>query len=216
MNKTIFRNTDEYIALFPLSTQNLLSKIRHVIAKAAPKATESIKYAMPTFEYFGNLVHFAAYKNHVGFYPAPSGLSAFKEEISAYTNSKGAVQFPLNKPLPIALITKIVKFRVIENKNKAQQKRIKKICKQGHVFYKSSDCPTCPICANQNKASDGFMKDLSAPAQRALISKKITSLQILATYSQIEILQLHGIGKSSIPKLKTALEKQKMNFRNDT
>jgi len=215
MNKTIFRNIDEYIANFPPPTQKLLSQIRHVIAKAAPKATESIKYAMPTFEYFGNLVHFAAYKNHVGFYPAPSGLSAFKEEISAYKNSKGAVQFPLNKPLPIALITKIVKYRVIENESKAQQKRIKKICKQGHVFYKSSDCPTCPICANQNKVSDGFMRDLSAPAQRALISKKITSLQILATHSQTEILQLHGIGKSSIPKLKNALEKQKLSFRND-
>ena len=136
MNKTTFSNIDEYIAIFPPSTQNLLTQIRQLISKAAPNATESIKYAMPTFEYFGNLVHFAAYKNHIGLYPSPSALKAFKNEIDAYVNSKGAVQFPLNKPLPLSLISKIVKYRVIENENKVQQKSIKKTVKKDIDFEK--------------------------------------------------------------------------------
>ncbi len=136
MNKTTFSNIDEYIAIFPPSTQNLLTQIRQLISKAAPNATESTKYAMPTFEYFGNLVHFAACKNHVGFYPSPSGLKAFKNEIDAYLNSKGAVQFPLNKPLPVSLISKIVKYWVIENENKVQQKSIEKTVKKDIDFKK--------------------------------------------------------------------------------
>jgi uncharacterized protein YdhG (YjbR/CyaY superfamily) len=213
MNKINFKNIDEYIDLFPLSTQKLLTQIRQCIAKASPKATESIKYAMPTFEHYGNLVHFAAYKNHIGFYPAPSGLNAFKKEIEAYPNSKGAVQFSLNKPIPIDLIIKIVQFRTQENENIATLKRTKKTCKQGHTFYKSSDCPSCPICANQNKVLDGFMKDLSAPAQRALAKNKINSIQILSTYTEKEILSLHGIGKTSITKLKEKLVQAKLNLK---
>ena len=207
------KNTDQYIDSFPASTQKLLVQIRKTIAKAAPKATESIKYAMPTFEYFGNLVHFAGYKNHLGFYPSPSGLKAFQEEINAYPNSKGAVQFPLDKPLPLALITKIVKFRVTENEAKALLKRTKKTCPQGHTFYKSSECPTCPVCAEQSKVTEGFMKDLSAPAQRALTAEKITTVKKLAGYTEQEILSLHGMGKASMPKLKAALEKEKLSFK---
>jgi uncharacterized protein YdhG (YjbR/CyaY superfamily) len=215
MKKQLFENIDQYIAAFPIDTQKLLQQMRQLILKAAPNANECIKYAIPTFEYFGNLVHFAAYKNHVGFYPSPSGLIAFQKEIDTFTNSKGAVQFPLNKPLPKALISKIVKFRVIENENRFKLKRIKKTCKQGHVFYKSSKCPACPICCNENKATIGFMKELSIPVQRALIGKKITSLQILSAYTEKEILLLHGIGKSSIPQLKSALANQKLNFKSD-
>ena len=213
MKSDILKGIDEYIATFPVPTQELLQQIRKLIAKAAPKATESIKYAMPTFEYYGNLVHFAAYKNHLGFYPTPSALIAFQKEISIYPNSKGAVQFPLDKPLPSALIKKMVAFRVIENENKALLKRIKKTCKQGHVFYKSSECPTCPVCASQSKGIYEFMKELSAPAQRALTNKKITSLQILSSYTEKEILALHGMGKTSIPKLKVALQKANLNFK---
>lgn len=111
---------DEYIATFPEATQVLLQQMRDTIHKAAPKAEEAIKYAMPTFVLNGNLVHFAAYKNHIGFYPAPSGLEAFKEEIGKYKNSKGAVQFPIDKKLPLALVTKIVKYRVKENMAKVK------------------------------------------------------------------------------------------------
>lgn len=97
--------------------------IRKVIKESAPDAKEKISYQMPTFALHGNLVHFAAFKNHIGFYPAPSGIEAFKEELSVYKGAKGSVQFPINKPLPYELISKIVKFRVAENIKKAEDKR---------------------------------------------------------------------------------------------
>lgn len=109
-----FKTIDEYIATFPEDIQEILEKMRKVIQDAAPEAEETISYGMPTFKFNGNLVHFAAYKNHIGFYPAPSGIEAFKKEISQYKNSKGAVQFPLDKPIPFDL-EKIVVFRVQEN-----------------------------------------------------------------------------------------------------
>ncbi|RYY14974.1 MAG: hypothetical protein EOO04_29390 [Chitinophagaceae bacterium] len=97
-----------------------------IISKAAPSAGEAIKYAMPTFTLHGNLVHFAGYQNHIGFYPSPSGIESFKKELAVYKNSKGAVQFPLDKPLPTALITKIVKFRVKESEATAELKSARK------------------------------------------------------------------------------------------
>jgi len=119
-------NMDEYIAGFPKSVQDILQKIRETIAAAAPEAEETINYRMPTFKLKGNLVHFAAYKNHIGFYPAPSGLDAFKNEISLYKNAKGSVQFPIDLPIPYDLITKIVKFRLDENIKKEANKGKKK------------------------------------------------------------------------------------------
>lgn len=117
--KTAPKNIDEYIAGFPPEVQEILQKIRLTIRKAAPKAEEAISYMIPTFKLHGNLVHFAAYKKHIGFYPAPRGNEAFKEELSAYEGGKGTVQFPLDKPIPYALIRKIVKFRVQENSDEA-------------------------------------------------------------------------------------------------
>jgi len=116
-------NIDAYIAGFPKEIQILLETMRTTIAKAAPEAEECIKYAMPTFTLEGNLVHFAAFKNHIGFYPVPSGIKEFKEELSVYKGAKGSVQFPLDKPLPLALVTKIVEFRVAENLNKKAKKK---------------------------------------------------------------------------------------------
>ena len=110
-----FETIDEYIAEFPEDIQEILEKMRKVIHKAAPEAEEAISYGMPTFKLHGNLVHFAAYKNHIGFYPAPSGIEKFKEDISEYKSSKGAVQFPLDKPVPYDLVEKMVIFRVKEN-----------------------------------------------------------------------------------------------------
>ncbi|MDN4165861.1 DUF1801 domain-containing protein [Cytophagales bacterium LB-30] len=106
---------DAYIATFPSEVQEMLRQLRACIREAAPQAEETINYAMPTFTLNGNLVHFAAYKNHIGFYPAPSGLQAFAKEVAAYKHSKGAVQFPLDQALPLALVSKIVAFRVQEN-----------------------------------------------------------------------------------------------------
>jgi uncharacterized protein YdhG (YjbR/CyaY superfamily) len=125
-SKTTFKNIDDYIALFPKETQSLLQQIRATIKKAAPEAVEKISYQMPTFFLNGNLVYFAAFKNHIGFYPVPTGIEKFKKELSGYKTSKGAVQFPLDKPLPLELITKIVKFRVAENLKKAKEKASKK------------------------------------------------------------------------------------------
>lgn len=120
------KTMDEYFAMHPKETQTIMQTIRATIRKAAPKAEETINYQMPTFTLEGNLVHFAAYKNHIGFYPAPSGIEAFKKEISKYKWAKGSVQFPIDEPIPLALITKIVKFRVKENLEKAKEKAAKK------------------------------------------------------------------------------------------
>ena len=123
MNRTQATNIDAYIAGFPIEVQRKLEEIRTAIRKAAPEAEETISYAIPTFKLQGNLVHFAAFKNHIGFYPAPGGIEAFKKELSSYEGAKGSVQFPLEDPLPLDLITKIVKFRVKENLEKAKTKK---------------------------------------------------------------------------------------------
>ncbi|QCJ42614.1 hypothetical protein FAY30_12235 [Bacillus sp. S3] len=126
VNKEKFESMDEYISQFPVTVQEILNTLRKVIQSAAPDATEKISYQMPTFYLHRNLVHFAAYKNHIGFYPTSSGIAAFINELSEYKNSKGAVQFPLDKPLPYELITQIVKFRVGENNRQAEDKLKKK------------------------------------------------------------------------------------------
>ena len=107
---------DAYIAGFPEDVQAILQQVRRTIHEAAPEATEAISYQMPTFKLHGNLVHFGAFKNHIGFYPVPSGMTAFEEELAAYKQGKGSVQFPLNKPMPLDLIRRIVEFRVQESK----------------------------------------------------------------------------------------------------
>lgn len=110
---------DEYIAGFPPEIQEILKKIRETIRGAAPGAEETISYQMPTFKLKGNLVHFAAYKKHIGLYPTPSGIEEFKDELSVYTSGKGSARFSLDEPIPFDLISKIVKFRVKENLAKA-------------------------------------------------------------------------------------------------
>ena len=111
----------EYIETFSVPIQKKLSTIRELIKKIAPDALEKISYRMPTFYLNGNLVHFAAHSEHIGFYPTPSGVSKFKRELSKYETFKGAVQFPMAEPLPIELIRKIVKFRVQENRTKVKK-----------------------------------------------------------------------------------------------
>ncbi len=114
---------DEYISGFPPKVQKILRKVRTTIRKAAPGAQETIKYQMPTFILNGNLVYFAAFKEHIGFYPIPTGIEKFKKELSIYKQGKGSVQFPLDQPIPYDLIAQIVKFRVEENKAKAAKKK---------------------------------------------------------------------------------------------
>jgi len=116
-------NIDDYIRSFPEETQILLNELRTTIRKAAPNAEEVISYAMPAFKLHRILVYFAVHKNHIGFYPTASGIENFKKELSVYKTSKGAIQFPIDKKLPLGLITKIVKFRVAENLQKASIKK---------------------------------------------------------------------------------------------
>lgn len=125
MKTTAAETIDEYIANFPKDIQQKLTDLRTTIKKAAPKAEEKISYQMPTFALHGNLVHFAAYKNHIGFYPAPRAIEEFKKELAKYEGSKGTVQFPLDKPLPLSLVAKMVKFRVAQNLEKAAAKKKK-------------------------------------------------------------------------------------------
>ena len=120
-NKVEYHNIDEYIRQFPSEIQDMLQKIREIVHEAAPEATEKISYQMPTFYMNGNLVHFAAFKKHIGFYPTPSGTEQFRKELSVYKGAKGSVQFPLNQPIPYELIRRIVEFRVAENSVKSKK-----------------------------------------------------------------------------------------------
>jgi uncharacterized protein YdhG (YjbR/CyaY superfamily) len=118
--KVSFNTIDEYIAAFPEEIQKILEELRATIKAAAPEAEEKISYQMPTFALKGNLVHFAAFKNHIGLYPTPSGTETFKRELSIYQGAKGSIKFPIEKPLPLKLISEIVKFRVAENLKKGE------------------------------------------------------------------------------------------------
>ena len=117
---------DKYISGFPKEVQQILNKVRKTIQESASDAEETINYGIPTFTLNGNLVHFAAFKSHIGFYPTPSGIEKFKKELSVYEGAKGSVKFPLDQPMPYALISQIVKFRVKENLEKADAKGKKK------------------------------------------------------------------------------------------
>ncbi|MEO7175120.1 MAG: DUF1801 domain-containing protein [Saprospiraceae bacterium] len=123
MDSVKANNIDEYISAFPAETQKHLEAIRAAIQKAAPEAVEAISYQIPTFKLNGNLVHFAAFKSHIGLYPAPQGIEAFKDELSKYKGAKGSVQFPLDKPMPLDLISRIVKYRIELSKAKIAAKK---------------------------------------------------------------------------------------------
>lgn len=124
-DQTAPKSIDAYIAGYPPDVQEILEKIRLTIRKAAPDAQETIKYRLPTFTLKGNLVHFGAFKKHIGFYPTPTGTDKFKKELSIYEGAKGSIRFPLDRPMPFALIRKIVKFRVKENLERAKAKQKK-------------------------------------------------------------------------------------------
>ncbi len=117
-----FNTMDEYIDTFPEDVRRILNELRQTIQDVAPEAEETINYQMPTFTLNGNLVHFAAFKNHIGFYPTPTGIEAFREELSGYKGAKGSVQFPLDEPLPLPLIRRIVEYRVKENLERKPKK----------------------------------------------------------------------------------------------
>ena len=203
----VAKNIDEYISAFPSNVQKLLKQMRSTIKKAAPQAAETISYAMPTFTLNGNLVHFAGYKNHIGFYPSPYGIEAFKKEMSVYAGAKGSVQFPLDKPLPLELITKIVAFRVAENMEKALKKTSKQSTK------KAAAAETGKSKQQKSLLLNNFLSMLPAPARRALESNGINSLKKLSQLTEKAVLSFHGMGPSSIPKLKEALQAEGLSFK---
>ena len=117
-SKTSPKDIDEYVHMFPQDIQGLLEGMRQTIRAAAPEAEEAISYQIPTFKQNGILVHFAAFKKHIGFYPTPSGIEAFKDELSVYESAKGSVKFPIDQSLPLDLVRRIVEFRLKENLEK--------------------------------------------------------------------------------------------------
>lgn len=122
-SQSVPKTTEEYIASYPREVQVVLRKVRQTIKKAAPGAQEKISYGLPTFTLNGNLVYFGGFKSHIGFYPIPTGITKFSKELSVYKQGRGSVQFPLDKPIPYGLITRIVKFRVKENLARAKARK---------------------------------------------------------------------------------------------
>lgn len=191
-----FDNTEAYIAAQDISVRERLEKIRKAIRSVAPHAEESISYGMPAFKYLGPLVYFAAFKNHIGFFPTGSGVRQFEGELGGYSYSKGTIQFPHNKAIPIALIKKITAFRVKENEDKAASKKKK---------TKSNSATP--------KTAKALVPGLSAPATRALEAAGISSLPQLATFSREQLLALHGLGPSAIPRIEKALAEAGLSLR---
>lgn len=216
------KDTDAYIATFPATVQQQLQKLRNIIRKAAPGAQEVISYGMPAFALNKVLVYFAGYKAHIGFYPTGSGIKHFEHELNGFKWSKGAVQLPISGPLPTNLITRMVKWRVSEvatqspgNKATTPSKRVaatgtKRVCANGHAYIKSSDCPVCPLCEKQKQ---GLIPGLSAPARRALENAGLTTLRKIASRSADQLLQLHGMGPSSLPKIKAVLAEAGLSLK---
>jgi len=178
-----YESIAEYILEFPKEIQEKLMEMKSIISKAVPNAQEVISYNMPAFKQHGILVYFAGYKNHIGFYPTGSGIKAFTKEISGYKNSKGAVQFSLTEPLPAKLITQIVKFRQLQDQEK------------------------------QDLLKPKFMSALSAPAQRALANAGIKTLKQLAKWKENDLLALHGLGPSALPKIYEALANEGLQLK---
>jgi uncharacterized protein YdhG (YjbR/CyaY superfamily) len=125
MENTKFQNIDQYIEIFPPAVQEKLEEVRQAIKNAAPEAVEGISYNIPTFKFHGNVTHFAGYKNHIGFYPGSKAIETFREKLGQFKTSKGAIQFPVDQPMPCDLIAEITEFRVnvnLEKRNSAKSK----------------------------------------------------------------------------------------------
>ena len=186
-----------YITNCPQQCQEKLHQLRAFIRNAVPEAEEVISYQMPAYKYHGMLVYFAGYEKHIGFYPTGSGIKHFESMLSDYKFSKGTIQFKLDQDLPFDLIEQIIAFRVAENLNKAEKKKLH-TCANGHNFKKSSECRVCPICEKEKKSTNTFLNKFSAPARRALEKEGITTLEKLAFYKPEQLLLLHGFGPSSL------------------
>jgi uncharacterized protein YdhG (YjbR/CyaY superfamily) len=197
-----------YIANCPPQTQEKLHQLRKFILSTIPEAEEVISYKMPAYKYHGMLIYFAGYEKHIGFYPTGSGIKHFEAFLGDYKFSKGTIQFKLDQDLPFDLIEQIIAFRVAENLNKAQKKKLH-TCVNGHNFKKSSECRTCPICEEERKLANPFLEKFSAPARRALEKEGINTLEKLANYKPEQLLQLHEFGPSSLKVIEELLNTNK-------
>lgn len=199
-----------YFSAFPMEVQQRLAKLREFIKRQIPEAEELISYGIPTFKYFHNLVHYAGYEHHIGFYPGADAMKHFAQELSAYKSGKGSVQFPLNEEIPLDLIKRMVNYRVEENNKKLLQNARYSMCVNRHVHLKKV---VCPICGQPDVLKEDDFSMLSNPAQRALAANGIDTWKSLANYDVNTILSWHGIGKSAIPKLREECEKRGLKLK---
>lgn len=191
---------DDYIAAAPPDTQERLRTLRAAIRAAAPDATETIGYGMPAFAQNGTLVYFAARKGGIGFYPTSSGIAAFQDELSCYAGTKGAVRFPLDRPLPLDLIQRIVRFRVEETRQKTATAQ-GQAPGSGRGQQAGGDADVSPGVI-------GFPSGVAAPARRALAAAGYTELRQLAGAPIAELRALHGMGPTALARLQAALAEE--------
>lgn len=203
MKTPVAHTIDDFISAFPAPVGKKLMQLRKAVHQIAPEAEEAICYGIPTFRLNGNLLHFAAYATHIGFYPGPGGINAFEEDCAPYRTGKGTLQFSLGEPLPMELIRNIIRFRVAQQQLKGSKKKITVTCEAGHTFIRSSTCRTCPKCAAQSNKTDDYPAALTAPARRALAAAGIRKPADLSGWSEEDLLELHGIGPSALIVLRT-------------
>lgn len=213
-----YPDVDTYIASYPAATQRLLEQMRATIRKAAPQAEEVISYGMPAYSLGTKLVYFGGYQQHIGFYPTASGIRKFEQELFHYKFSKGAVQFPLNKPLPLALVSRIVKMRLKEVTEQqamlAASKKQKAAAKAGAGKTTAIKAPArAPAGKAATAAALSPFATLVAPAQRALMAHNIKTLKQLAKHSEAEILAFHGVGPGSMPPMRQLLAAAGLHFK---
>ena len=197
--KIVFQTVDEYIASFPPEVQAILEELRAAIKASVPDVEERISYQIPSYFRNGDLIHFAAYKKHIGMYPAPDGPQPFVQELLKFKSERATLRFPIDKPLPLDLITELIKFRYAENLALAEAKARKKK----------------PAAGKPQSPNDLPVK-LSQPAQRALAAAGIQSLEQVSRFSEKEISKLHGIGPNALALLHQALEEKGLSFSGET
>lgn len=205
-----YPDVDTYIASYPAATQRLLEQMRDTVRKAAPQALEGISYGMPAYTLGTKLVYFAGYQHHIGFYPTSSGIRNFEQELAGYKFSKGAVQFPLDKPLPLALVKKIVKMRLQEV---TEQQAILAANKKHKATAKAAAKKSPGQPAVLTATTKAPFASLGAPAQRALLAHNIKTLKQLAKHTEADILAFHGVGPSSMPPLRALLAGAGLRFK---
>lgn len=214
MKTNTITSIDAFIASAPPESREKMKQLRSLLKRLAPQAEETIAYGIPTLKLNGNLVHFSGYKSHLGFYPGADGIEHFHKEISGYKSAKGSVQFPLNEPLPVQLITEILKFRIAQQMAKTKVPKSKeRVCKNGHVFIKTSDCPTCPKCEQMKKPAQGLLASVSAPARRALEAAGIHQVKDLRRFSESDVMALHGIGRKVMLIIREIMSDAGIDFK---